>query len=84
MTQTMKTFLFLAQKADLAGKAGGAFGSYTHSGDAPKIIADTMENVYKMNLDAGSFNLVEDKLTSKEGLQACQDFGKLVCEKVKK
>ena len=84
MTQTMKTFLFLAQKADLAGKPGGAFGSYTHSGDAPKIIADTMEFVYKMNLDAGSFNLVEDKLTSKEGLQACQDFGKLVCEKVKK
>ncbi len=84
MTQTMKTFLFLAQKADLAGKVGGAFGSYTHSGDAPKIIADTMEFVYKMNLDAGSFNLVEDKLTSKEGLKACQDFGKLVCEKAKK
>ena len=84
MTQTMKTFLFLAQKADLAGKPGGAFGSYTHSGDAPKIIADTMEFVYKMNMDAGSFNLLEDKLTSKEGLQACQDFGKTVCEKVKK
>jgi flavodoxin len=84
MTQTMKTFLFLAQKADLAGKPGGSFGSYTHSGDAPKIIADTMEFVYKMNMDAGSFNLLEDKLTSKEGLQACQDFGKTVCEKVKK
>ena len=83
MTQSMKTFLFLAQKADLAGKAGGAFGSYTHSGDAPKIIADTMEFVYKMKMDAGSFNLVEDKLTSKEGLKACQDFGKLVCEKAK-
>jgi flavodoxin len=84
MTQTMKTFLFLAEKAELAGKPGGAFGSYTHSGDAPKIIADTMEFVYKMNLEAGSFNLLEDKLTSKEGLKACQDFGKTVCEKVKK
>jgi flavorubredoxin len=84
ITQTMKTFLFLAEKAELAGKAGGAFGSYTHSGDAPKIIADTMEFVFKMNMDAGSFNLLEDKLTSKEGLKACQDFGKLVCEKVKK
>ena len=84
MTNTMKTFLFLAEKAELAGKPGGAFGSYTHSGDAPKIIADTMEFVYKMNMDAGSFNLLEDKLTSKEGLQACQDFGKTVCEKVKK
>lgn len=81
ITNTMKTFLFLAQKADLAGKAGGAFGSYTHSGDAPKIIADTMGFVYKMKMDAGSFNLLEDKLGSKEGLKACQDFGKLVCEK---
>jgi len=54
MTQTMKTFLFLAEKAELAGKAGGAFGSYTHSGDAPKIIADIMEFVFKMNLDASS------------------------------
>jgi flavorubredoxin len=84
MTNSMKTFLFLAEKAELAGKPGGAFGSYTHSGDAPKIIADTMEFVYKMNMDAGSFNLLEDKLTSKEGLKACQDFGKTVCEKVKK
>ena len=85
MTQTMKTFLFLAQKADLAGKPGGAFGSYTQiSPMVPKIIADTMEFVDKMNMDAGSFNLLEDKLTSKEGLQACQDFGKLVCDKVKK
>jgi flavodoxin len=84
MTNSMKTFLFLAEKAELAGKPGGAFGSYTHSGDAPKIIADTMEFVYKMNMVAGSFNLLEDKLTSKEGLQACQDFGKTVCEKVKK
>lgn len=84
MTQTMKTFLFLAQKANLAGKAGGAFGSYTHSGDAPKIIADTMEHVFKMNVDAGSFNLLENMLDSKEGLKACQDFGKLVCEKAKK
>jgi hypothetical protein len=30
------------------------------------------------------FHLVEDKLTSKEGLKACQDFDKLICEKVKK
>ena len=37
-----------------------------------------------MNLEVGSFNLLEDKLTSKEGLKACQDFGKAVCDKVKK
>src|SRR5512136_1961664 len=37
MIGTMKTFLFLVQKANLKDKAGGAFGSYTHSGDAPKL-----------------------------------------------
>jgi flavodoxin len=38
MTQGMKTFLFLAQKANLEGKVGGTFGSYTHSGDAQLIL----------------------------------------------
>ena len=39
---SMKTFLFLARKADLKGKLSGAFGSYTHDGNAPAIIFDTM------------------------------------------
>jgi flavodoxin len=85
MTQGMKTFLFLAQKANLAGKAGGAFGSYTHSGDAPKLIFDTMEYVFKMNMtDFGSFNLLEHLVHSGEGLTACHDYGKGVIAKLKK
>jgi flavodoxin len=83
MTNGMKTFLFLAQKAGLAGKAGGAFGSYTHSGDAPKLIFDTMEYVFKMDLvNLGSFKLKEDVIETGEGLRACQDYGKAVGEKV--
>ena len=82
MTNSMKTFLFLVEKAGLKGKAGGAFGSYTHSGDAPKIIFDTMEHVFKMNMtDLGSFNLKEDILETDEGLRACQDYGKAIVEK---
>lgn len=85
MIGTMKTFLFLAQKAGLAGKVGGAFGSYTHSGDAPKLVFDTMENVFKMNMtNLGSFNLLEDKVASQEGMRACQDYGKVVGEQVNK
>ena len=38
LTESMKTFLFLAQTVNLTGKVGGAFGSYTHSGDAPSLI----------------------------------------------
>ena len=82
MPGLVETFLFLAQKANLAGKVGGAFGSYTHSGDAPKMIFDTMEFVYKMNmLDLGSFNLLEHLVETSEGLKACHDYGKAIGEK---
>jgi flavodoxin len=81
MTQGMKTFLFLVQKAGLAGKVGGAFGSSTHSGDAPGLIFDTMEYVFKMKMASlGSFNMKEDVITTGEGIRACQDYGKAVAE----
>jgi flavodoxin len=83
MIGTMKTFLFLAQKANLGGKLGGAFGSYTHSGDAPAIIFDTMEHVFKMKMtNLGSFNLKEALVDDMEGLRACQDYGKAMCEQL--
>ena len=76
MTNSMKTFLFLADKAGLEGKIAGAFGSYTHSGDAPKLILDTMEHVFHMNATSlGSFNLLEDKVETDEGMRACQQYG---------
>ena len=85
MTGGMKTFLFLMQKANPEGKVGGAFGSYTHSGDAPGIIYDTMEYVFKMKMtDLGSFNLKEALVGEKEGLRACQDYGKGINEKLEK
>jgi flavodoxin len=83
MTEGMKTFLFLAQKAALGGKVGGAFGSYTHSGDAPKLIFDTMEYVFKMDMtNLGSFNLKEDLIETQEGLRSCQDYGKAIAEQL--
>lgn len=83
MTTTMKTFLFLGQKAGLAGKAGGAFGSYTHSGDAPGFIFDTMEHVFKMQMTSlGSFNLLEHLVTTSEGTRSCQDYGRALSEQL--
>lgn len=85
MIGTMKTFLFLVQKAKLEGKVGGAFGSYTHSGDAPKLIFDTMENVFKMEMvNLGSFNLRERLVDTTEGMRACQAYGKAIGEKLDK
>lgn len=77
MPEAMKTFLFLAHKAGLGGKVGGAFGSYTHSGDAPKIIFDTLEHVFKMKVThLGSFNVKEAVVNTPEYLKACHDYGK--------
>ena len=83
MAEPMKTFLFLAKKADLQGKLAGAFGSYTHSGDAPAIIFDTMQYVCKMvPFELGSFNLKEAVVETSEGTHSCQDYGKVFGEKV--
>jgi len=81
MTGSMKTFLFLMQKANPEGKIGGAFGSCTHSGDAPGYIFDTMEHALKMKMtNLGSFNLKEHVVPTTEGTRACQDYGKVIGE----
>jgi flavorubredoxin len=78
MAEPMKTFLFLVRKANLGGKPGGAFGSYTHSGDAPALIFDTMQYTFKMEpFELGSFNLKEAVVATVEGMRACQDYGKV-------
>jgi len=81
MTANMKTFLFLAEKANLEGKPGGAFGSYTHSGDAPLEIYETMEYVFKMNVTTlGSFRLKEADIVN--SIKSCQDYGGVICEMI--
>lgn len=79
MTENMKAFLFLAKNADLADRAGGAFGSHTHSGDAPGYIFDTMEHVFRMDMvSLGPFLLKEHIVDTEEGLRACQQYGRAV------
>jgi flavorubredoxin len=83
MPPIMETFLFMAHKAGLTGKVGGAFGSYTHSGDAPKMIFDTMENVYKMKMtELGSFNLKEELIEGRDGMKACQEYGRAISKQL--
>ena len=80
-TEEMKTFLFLAQKAKLSGKVGGAFGSYTHIGSGPRTIYDTMENVFGMQMVAlNPFNVKEQILDAGKGDQPCMDYGKAIAE----
>ncbi len=83
MTTGMKNFLFLAQKANLVGKMGGAFCSYTHSGESGPMIFDTMQHVFKMDMvDLGALNLKEHIIGTQEGNKACQDYGKAVAAKL--
>jgi flavodoxin len=83
MAGPMKNFLFLANQADLAGKLAGAFGSYTHSGDAPAMILDTMEYVFHMEpFNLGALNLKEALVGDQEGMRACHDYGRTFGERL--
>ncbi len=79
ITGGMKTFLFIAERANLTGKMGGAFGSYTHSGESAQMIYDTMQYVFKMDMvNLGPLNLKEQIIGSRDGVRACQDYGKAI------
>jgi flavodoxin len=79
MTENFKTLLFLAQKGNLAGKVGGAFGSSTHTGEAPKLIFDTLEFVFNMKMTSlGPFDLREKVVSTDEGMRACQAYGRTI------
>jgi flavodoxin len=82
ITPGMKNFLFLAEKLNMVGKIGGAFGAYTHSGEAAPMVFDTMEFVYKMDMvDLRALSLKEAMIETAEGLKASQDYGKAIGEK---
>ena len=82
ITEGMKRFLFMAEEAKLVGKIGGAFGSFTHSGESATMIYNTMLYVFKMDMvDLGALDLKEHLLETDEGVHACQDYGKAIGQK---
>lgn len=80
MMQGMKTLLFLAEKAKLEGKAGGAFGAFGWSGEATDRIYDTMKNIFKMDMVTGALRLKSASLGG--GIQMAQDYGREVGKKL--
>ncbi|MBI9077536.1 MAG: flavodoxin domain-containing protein [Desulfatibacillum sp.] len=80
MLQAMKTFLFLAEKAELEGKVGGAFGAFGWSGESPDRIFDTMKNIYKMDMVSQSLRLKNAGLGG--GIAMAQDYGKEIAKKL--
>jgi NAD(P)H dehydrogenase (quinone) len=80
MMQSMKTMLFLAEKVNLAGKAGGAFGAFGWSGEAPGRIYNTMKNVFNMNMVNDPLMLKSASLGG--GIKMAQDYGRKTGEKL--
>jgi flavorubredoxin len=80
MMQGMKTLLFMAEKAELDGKVGGAFGAFGWSGEAPDRIFGTMENIFKMKMVSGPLRLKSSALGG--GVQMAQDYGKEIANAI--
>lgn len=80
MLQGMKKLLFLAEKANVEGKLGGAFGAFGWSGEAPECIYDTMKNIFKMEMVSGPLRLKSAALGG--GTQMAQDYGKEIGNKL--
>lgn len=80
MMKSMETFLFLAEKAGLENKIGGAFGAFGWSGEAPDRIYDTMKNIFKMNMVGTPLKLKASGLGG--GLQMAQDYGREIAKKL--
>jgi flavorubredoxin len=80
MMQSMKTMLFLAEKAGLEGRVGGAFGAFGWSGEAPDRIFSTMQNIFKMNMVSGPLRLKSASLGG--GIQMAQEYGKQIGKKI--
>lgn len=80
MMAGIKTMLFLAEKANLQGKAGGSFGAYGWSGEAPGRIYDTMKNIFGMDMVSGPLRLKSALLQG--GTKMAQDYGRKIGEKL--
>ncbi len=80
MMESMKTLLFLAEKAALQGMVGGAFGAFGWSGEAPERIFNTMLNIYKMKMVSGPLMLKSSQLSG--GIQMAQQYGRDVVSAV--
>ncbi len=76
MLPVMKQVLFMAERAELEGKPGGAFGAYGWSGEANKRIFDTMKHIYKMEMASGPLMIKASWV--EDGVEAAQDYGKQI------
>jgi flavorubredoxin len=80
MMQTMKKLLFMAEKAELEGKVGAAFGAFGWSGEGFERIFDTMKNIFHMTMVSVPLRLKSANLGG--GMTMAQDYGREIAEKL--
>ncbi len=80
MLQSMKAMLFLAEKAGLENKPGGAFGAFGWSGESPERIFGTMKNIFSMDMVSGPLMLKNTALGG--GIKMAQDYGREIAGKL--
>lgn len=80
MMNRMKSFLFLAERAELKGKKGGAFGSFGWSGEAADRIFETMKNIFGMEMVSSPLLLKAASIGG--GIKMAHDYGKAIAAKV--
>ncbi len=78
MMNSMKTALFVAEKAELAGKKAGTFGAYGWSGEAAERIYDTMRNIFQMEMVNTPLMLKSADVEG--GIKMAQAYGKELVE----
>ena len=89
MPAPVKAFLALLKNVPVDAKLSGAFGpylhdaSYQHNEHAPALILGILQNEIKMKpFDLGALALKEDILDTRDGIKACQDYGRVFGQKL--
>ncbi|MFP4474706.1 MAG: flavodoxin domain-containing protein [Desulfatibacillaceae bacterium] len=80
MLPSMKTFLFLCEKAPLQDAIGGAFGAFGWSGEATDRIFETMKHIFNMDMTGDYLRLKNADLGG--GIRMAQDYGREIAGKI--
>src|SRR5271157_4040523 len=80
----VKIFLSKIKAINLENKLVGAFGpylhdaSYRHNSHAPTLILSVLQTEHKIApFDLGALALKEDIVETREGMKACQEYGRI-------
>ncbi|WP_287126747.1 flavodoxin domain-containing protein [Desulfobacter sp.] len=80
MLPSMKQVLFMAERAQLKDKPGGAFGAYGWGGEANKRIFDTMNYIFKMKMASGPLMIKASWV--EDGVETAQAYGKEIADMI--